>query len=54
MFIVLFSVSTGMVDNTIFVIGRRIERIQLKRGITSINDVVIRPNRDNHCKSSSM
>ena len=45
-FIVVFRFSTGMMDNAVPVIRRRVERIELKRSNTGIDNVVIRPSRN--------
>src|ERR1035437_717489 len=40
-----------MVDHTIPMIRRRIDRIELHWDTASVDDVVIRPSRDNHGKA---
>jgi hypothetical protein len=40
-----------MVDNAVAMIGRRIERVELQRNTGGIDDVVIRPRRDEHRKA---
>src|ERR1035437_6978032 len=51
MFVILFRVGAGMVDNTISMIRGGIERIELERNTAGIDDVVIRSSRDEHSKA---
>ena len=47
-FVVRFRVGAGMVDNAVPMIRRCIERIELQWNTAGIDDVVIRPSRDEH------
>ena len=53
MFAVGLRVVAGMVDNAVPMIRRRIERIELQRNTAGIDDVVIRPSRDDDRKARS-
>jgi hypothetical protein len=44
-FVVCFRIGTGMVYDAVPMIRRRIERIELQRDVTGINDIVIHPSR---------
>ena len=47
-FVVRFRFGAGMVDNSVPMIRRRIERIELQWNTAGIDDVVIRPSRHEH------
>ena len=47
-FVVLLRFGAGMMDNSVPMIRRRIERIELHWNTSGIDDVVIRPGRDEH------
>ena len=47
MLLVALGVSTRLVNHAIPMVGRRIDRIELEGHIAGIDDVVIRPGRDN-------
>lgn len=53
MFVVGLRVSAGVVDNTVSMIRRRIERIELQGNIAGIDDVVIRSGRDHYREALS-
>jgi hypothetical protein len=46
-------VGAGMVDNAVPMIRRRIERVELQRNSAGIDDVVIRPGRDDYREARS-
>jgi hypothetical protein len=48
MLVVGFRISAGVVDNAVSMIRRRIERIELQWSTAGIDDVVIRPSREEH------
>ena len=52
-FIVGFRIVAGMVDNAVPMIRRRIERIELQWTRAGIDDVVIRPSRDDDREARS-
>ena len=47
-FVVRFRFGAGMVDNAVPMIRRCIERVKLQWNTAGIDDVVIRPSRDEH------
>src|SRR5450759_53943 len=47
-FVVLLRFGAGMMDNSVPMIRRRIERIELQWNTAGIDDVVIRPGRDEY------
>src|SRR5664280_409073 len=51
--VVSLRVLAGMVDDAVPMIRRRIERIELQWNTAGINDVVIRPSRDDYCEASA-
>ena len=51
MFVVSLRVLAGMVDNAVSVIGRRVDCVELEWDTASIDDVVIRPSRDDDRKT---
>ena len=51
MLVVGLRVGVGTVNDAVPVIRRRIERIEFQRNIASIDDVVIRPSRDDDCEA---
>ena len=48
MFVVRLRIGAGRVDDAVPVVRRRIQRIELQRNISGIDDIVIRPGRDEH------
>src|ERR1017187_5456821 len=53
MLVVGLRVLAGMVDDAVPMIRRRIERIELQWNTAGINDVMIRPSRDDYCEASA-
>src|SRR5450631_4643737 len=52
-FLVGLRVGAGMVDHAVPMIGRRIERIELEWNTSGVDDVVIRPGRDDYREARS-
>ena len=50
-FVVGFGVGAGMVDDAVPMIRRRIKRIEFQGGTAGIDDVVLRPSRDDYRKA---
>jgi hypothetical protein len=53
MFAVGLRIGAGMMDNAVSMIRRRINRIEFQRNVASIDNVVIRPRRDDNCEARS-
>jgi len=51
--VVRLRVVSGMVDDAVPMIRRRVERIELQRNIAGVDDVVIRPRRDDNREARS-
>ena len=50
-FVVRLRIPAGMVDSAVSVIGRRVDRVELEWDTAGIDDVVIRPSRDDDRKT---
>lgn len=51
LFVVSLRICAGMVDDAVSVIGRRVNRVELEWDTASIDDIVIRPGRNDDRKS---